>query len=75
MKCSDVLRVMGRYDALIQAGYGVPSNYKKSGIMKVGNVTMKHVDHWDFRRYVGGLYPRVDKQGREYLFINLFDER
>lgn len=75
MRCSDVLRVMGRYDALIQVGYGPADNYKKSGIMKVGNVTMKHIDHWDFQKYVGAIYPRTDKRGRNYLFINLFEER
>lgn len=75
MKCSDVIRVLGNYNALVQVGYKRAGKYTKSGIIKMRNVTMEHIDHWDFEKYVGMILPCVDKQGRKYIFINLYDER
>lgn len=75
MKCSELLKVIGRFDTLIQCGYQYSGKYHKTGIMKLENVTMRHIDRWDFQKNVGTVIPCTDKQGRNFLFINLYEER
>lgn len=74
----DVLKMLGSYDKLIQVSY-YPSKCgclkeKRSGIMKVGNVTYRHIDHWTFKKHVAVIAPAIDKQGRKFLWIRLRDD-
>ncbi len=70
--------MLGRYDSLIQVDY-YPKGYtsgvanQKSGIMKLGNVTYTHIDHWTFKKEVRRFVPCKDKKGRSYLYIQLKD--
>lgn len=69
MNLFDLLKICGRYDALIQIGY----KGKKSGIMKVGNITYKQLDHFCFRKRVLSVFPCC-KGNKNFLFVNLVDE-
>lgn len=71
---SDLLYHIGSYNQLIQVGYKRGDKYVKSGIMKVGNVTVRHLDRWTFRKHIGQVIPCVTNDGRAYLFINLYDD-
>lgn len=74
MKIIDLLGVMGSYDKLIQVGYTCDGKYKKSGIIKVGNINCKQIDHWMFNKHVGMISPCVDKMGRKFLFVTLWED-
>ena len=80
MSILDVLKLFARYETRIQVCY-YPTGYpikkgtkeERSQIMKVKNVTYKHIDHWTFKKRVWKIAPCVDKQGKPYLFIQLED--
>ncbi len=76
MSILDVFKLFSQYGTRIQVCY-YPKGYpmkkgtkeERSQIMKVCNVTYKHIDHWTFRKYVWKIVPCVDKKGEPFLFI------
>lgn len=76
MKMSELLGIFGSYNRLIQVSYTTEKNVeKRSGIMKVGNVTFRHIDEWDFRKRVGTIVPAVDSRGRKFIHVRLWEEK
>lgn len=78
MTILDVLDKIGNFEKRIQVcyfpnDYGRNQNAKedRSQIMKVGNVTYRHLDHWLYKKEVWKIIPCVDKKGEPYLYIQL----
>lgn len=68
MTLIDVLAVCGNYNRYIQI-YNMENN-RKSGVMKVGNITYKQIDRYGYGVRVYQLIP-CTKQGKNVLFISL----
>ena len=78
MSILDVFEKIGNFEKRIQVCF-FPKNYgrspsareDRSQIMKLGNVTYRHIDHWTYKKEVSRVIPCVDKKGEPYLYIQL----
>lgn len=74
-KITEILNVIPNYDIFIQVRY-FDSNFKctTSGIMKLRNVTYKHLRFWTYKKHVWKIVPCY-KKGQSYLYIQLEDDK
>lgn len=69
MTLYDLLNVMGNFNKYIQISY----KGKNSGIMKVGNVTYRQLDHYCYKKHILSISPCIQGD-KKYIFVQLVDD-